>query len=75
MDGAREFLGIGAVAVRLGLSRTRVRQLEDAGVIPQSRRLIPGDRRIWESDEVEAMRRTIKGRRRSSVEEVPPNAA
>lgn len=74
MDGTREFLGIGAVADRLGLSRTRIRQLEVAGAIPASRRLIPGDRRIWEAGEVEAMRRTIKGRR-DAAEEVPPTAA
>lgn len=75
MDGAQEFLGIGAVADRLGLSRTRIRQLEGAGAIPASRRLMPGDRRIWEAAEVEAMRRTIKERRRGAVEEVPPTAA
>lgn len=75
MDGAQEFLGIGAVADRLGLSRTRIRQLEVAGHIPVSRRLIPGDRRIWQADEVEAMRRTIKARRRGAAGDGAPTAA
>ncbi len=75
MDTGREFLGIGAVANRLGLSRTRIRQLEVAGEIPASRRLIPGDRRIWRADEVEAMRQTIEAQRRHRRGEGAPTAA
>ena len=57
-----EFLGIGAVADRLGLSRSRLRQLEEAGIIPASSRLVPGDRRVWRTDDIEPMREAIKAR-------------
>lgn len=62
MDGA-EFLGVGGLAQRLGLSRTRVRQLEEAGVIPEGARLVPGDRRIWRVDDVDAIQERLNERR------------
>ena len=42
--------GIGAVAVRLGLSPTRLRQLEHARVLPLPRRLASGVRLYTERD-------------------------
>lgn len=73
MDGEK-FFGIGGMARELGLSNSRVRQLEDEGVIPPSRRLVPGDRRIWGENEVEAARQKVRARRRA-IEEAPLPAA
>ncbi len=70
-----EYVGIGVLVDRLGLSRSRIRQLDEAGVIPSSRRLLPGDRRIWRADEVEAIRETLASRRRPSREQEAPTAA
>ncbi len=50
MDGVEQLYSIGAVAVRLGLSPARLRQLEQEGVIPQPRRLASGLRTYSERD-------------------------
>ena len=42
MGESERLYGIGAVAVRLGLSPTRLRQLEQARVLPPPRRLASG---------------------------------
>jgi len=50
MDGAEQLYSIGAVALRVGLSPARLRQLEQAGVIPHPRRLASGLRTYSERD-------------------------
>ncbi len=75
METETAFIGIGGLADRLGLSRTRVRQLEDAGAIPAGARLTPGRRRVWRADEVEAIREAVEERRRSARKVVRPAAA
>jgi DNA-binding transcriptional MerR regulator len=50
MDGTEQLYSIGAVAVRLGLSPARLRQLEQARVLPLPRRLASGLRLYTERD-------------------------
>jgi DNA-binding transcriptional MerR regulator len=50
MDRTEPLYSIGAVAVRLGLSPTRLRQLEHERVIPLPRRLASGVRLYTERD-------------------------
>ncbi len=50
MDGTEPLYSIGAVAVRLGLSPARLRQLEQARVLPLPRRLASGLRLYSERD-------------------------
>ncbi len=58
-----DFLGVGALADELGLSCSRVRQLEEAGVIPASRRLIPGFRHIWPAGDLDLIRERLDEKR------------
>ena len=50
MDGVEQLYSIGAVALRVGLSPARLRQLEQAGVLPLPRRLASGLRTYSERD-------------------------
>jgi len=50
MDETEPLYGIGAVALRLGLSPTRLRQLERRQVVPLPRRLASGQRLYTEGD-------------------------
>jgi DNA-binding transcriptional MerR regulator len=50
MDGTEPLYSIGAVALRLGLSPARLRQLEQAQVLPPPRRLASGVRLYSEQD-------------------------
>ncbi len=50
MDGTERLYSIGAVAVRLGLSPARLRQLEQEQVLPLPRRLASGVRLYTERD-------------------------
>jgi DNA-binding transcriptional MerR regulator len=50
MDGTEQMYSIGAVAARLGLSPTRLRQLEHEQVLPLPRRLASGVRLYTERD-------------------------
>ena len=50
MDGTEPLYSIGPVAVRLGLSPARLRQLEQARVLPLPRRLASGVRLYSERD-------------------------
>ena len=50
MEGTEPLFSIGAVALRLGLSPARLRQLEQARVIPLPRRLASGVRLYTERD-------------------------
>lgn len=62
-----EFLSVGAVADRLGMSASGVRKLEKQGVLPVSRRLQDG-RRFWPAGDVDVMRIRIAERRDSRKE-------
>ncbi len=75
MDGGAEFLGVGGLAQRLGLSRSRIRQLEEAGVIPEGARLIPGDRRIWRVGDIDAIRERLNERRAAGRQRGGPGRA
>jgi DNA-binding transcriptional MerR regulator len=50
MDDTERLYGIGAVALRLGLSPTRLCQLEQERVLPLPRRLVSGQRLYSEGD-------------------------
>ncbi len=50
MDGAEQLYSIGAVALRVGLSPARLRQLEQEGVLPLPHRLASGLRTYSERD-------------------------
>jgi DNA-binding transcriptional MerR regulator len=50
MDDIERLYGIGAVALRLGLSPARLRQLEQERVLPLPRRLASGQRLYSEGD-------------------------
>jgi DNA-binding transcriptional MerR regulator len=63
-----KFVGTGALANRLGVPQTRIRQLEREGAIPEGRRLEPGNRRVWDRDEVESIAAVIEKRRASRKE-------
>ena len=52
MDGTEPLYSIGAVAVRLGLSPARLRQLEHERVLPRPRRLASGLRLYTEGEDV-----------------------
>jgi len=56
-------IGTGGLAQKLGVSNTRIRQLESAGVIPPAQRLDPGDRRVWSLDEADAIKTLLEARR------------
>src|SRR5687768_157151 len=64
-----EFLSVGAVAERLGLSASGIRKLEKAGVLPASQRLQDG-RRFWPAGDVDLMRTRIAERRAARREAV-----
>jgi DNA-binding transcriptional MerR regulator len=56
-------IGTGGLAKRLGISQSRVRQLEAEGVIPPAQRLVPGDRRVYAIEDVEAIKDRLQERR------------
>jgi DNA-binding transcriptional MerR regulator len=60
---ASKFIGTGGLAERLGVSNTRIRQLEREGVIPPAQRLVPGDRRIWPLNDVSAIKARLQEHR------------
>jgi DNA-binding transcriptional MerR regulator len=62
MEPAR-FIGTGALAERLGISHTRIRQLEREGTIPLAQRLAPSDRRVWETKDVPLIQERLRERR------------
>lgn len=62
METAR-LIGTGGLASALGISPTRVRQLEAEGIIPPAQRLIPGDRRVYALEDVAAIKARLQERR------------
>jgi DNA-binding transcriptional MerR regulator len=62
MDGTEPLYSIGAVAVRLGLSPARLRQLEHERVLPLPRRLASGLRLYTEGD-IALLRERLDARR------------
>ncbi len=63
MGEAEPLYGIGAVALRLGLSPARLRQLEREQVFPLPRRLASGQRLHSEAD-IRTLRARLAARRR-----------
>ncbi|MDP9371681.1 MAG: MerR family transcriptional regulator [Chloroflexota bacterium] len=61
-DAARRFLSIGAVGRLVGLSPTRLRELEAAGVIPKAARLEGMDRRLYSGEDVATIRAALADR-------------
>jgi DNA-binding transcriptional MerR regulator len=62
MGEAEPLYGIGVVALRLGLSPTRLRQLERRQVLPRPRRLASGQRLYTEGD-IALLRARLDARR------------
>jgi len=58
-----KFIGTGGLAQKLGLSNTRIRQLEREGVIPPAQRLAPGDRRVWTLTDADIIKALLDARR------------
>ncbi len=58
-----KFIGTGALAERLGISNSRIRQLEREGTIPEAQRLMPSDRRMWPAEDVPAIEERLRERR------------
>ncbi len=61
-DAARRFLSIGAVGRLVGLSPSRLRELEAAGVIPKAARLEGMDRRLYSPSDVTTIRTVLAER-------------
>ena len=61
-DTARRFVSIGKVAALVGLSPTRLRELEAAGVLPKAARLEGMDRRLYSLDDVATIRAALADR-------------
>lgn len=59
-----EFISIGPLAERVGVSASQIRRLEDLGVIPRSARAVGLDRRFWRADQLPAISEAIASRRR-----------
>ncbi len=59
---ARRFISIGRVAALVGLSPTRLRELEAAGVLPKAARLEGMDRRLYSLEDLEAIRAALADR-------------
>ncbi len=61
--GARRFISIGALSQLVGLSPTRLRELEAAGVLPKAARLEGTDRRLYSvPEDLEAIRAALADR-------------
>jgi DNA-binding transcriptional MerR regulator len=60
-----KFIGTRALAERLGISNSRIRQLEREGTIPAAQRLMPSDRRMWPVEDVPAIEERLRERRAS----------
>ncbi len=59
----RRFISIGRVAALVGLSPTRLRELEAAGVLPKAARLEGTDRRLYSvPEDLEAIRAALADR-------------
>ncbi len=72
-DTQTEFLSIGGVADRMGVSRSAVRRWEEIGIIPPAARLTGSDRRVYRVVDLETIQTKVAemraaGRRRGDPE-------
>ncbi len=65
------YVGIGAVASALGVSRESVRNFERRGLLPPAERVEPGTRRIWRVADIEAIRAQVEQQRAKRGDRVP----
>jgi len=70
-----KYLSTGGLAERLGISHTRIRQLEREGTIPPAQRLMPSDRRMWPVEDVPAIAERLRERRASRGKATAASAA
>jgi DNA-binding transcriptional MerR regulator len=63
MDGTEQIYSIGAVAVRLGLSPTRLRQLEQERVLPPARRVGTGSLRVYSESDIRTLQARLAARK------------
>lgn len=63
-----EFVSIGGVASRLGVTTTAVRKFEEKGLIPRGQRLEGSRSRIWPVGDVELMQIRVAERRSARKE-------
>lgn len=61
-----EFLGIGALARRVGASPSAIRAWEAAGLLPMPARIAGSDRRVYRSVDVETIRARVEARLRTT---------
>lgn len=66
-----KYFGLTGAAEVLGVSKQRVLQLEEAGVLPEPDGIIDGKRRVWE----EKSFRTWAAKRRKAVAKAGPGRA
>ena len=72
----RQFVSIGGLARRLGVSPSCVRKWEGQGLIPAAARLEGNDRRVYSVADLEVIRERVEARRRRAQKEAPsPTAA
>lgn len=62
MGATEPLYGIGTVAARVGLSPARLRQLEQAGVLPLPRRLASG-LRLYSEEDIAVLRARLAARK------------
>ncbi|MBA3417087.1 MAG: MerR family DNA-binding transcriptional regulator [Chloroflexia bacterium] len=70
-----ELLGAGAVADRFGVSVNTVRTWESTGLLPSAYRVMPGERRVWRTEDVDTAEERIRHRRSGSEGDAMPDAA
>jgi DNA-binding transcriptional MerR regulator len=72
----RQFVSIGGLAARLGVSTSAIRKWECQGIIPAAARLEGSDRRVYSLADLEAIRERVEARRRQAQRGAPaPTAA
>ncbi len=69
MGEAETLYGIGVVAARLGFSPARLRQLEQAGVLPLPRRLASG-LRLYSEEDIALLRARLAARKAARAPEL-----
>ena len=70
-----KYIGTGALAERLGISNSRIRQLEREGTIPAAQRLMPSDRRMWPAEDVPVIEERLRERRAARTKATAASAA
>lgn len=72
---SRGLIGTGGVARQFDVSPATVKIWEAAGLLPRADRLMPGDRRVWRAEDIDAAEDAIRGRRSRGEEVGTPTAA